>query len=94
MRDYLERDEDRRWDELAALEATYEAQAPFALGLDLGRLVDDRHRELVERFLANPPARLGPADPRWRLGEREEEEQSRLRAFQRGFEQGLVVKVG
>jgi len=92
MQDYLEHQEDRRWDELAALEADYEAQSPFALGLDLGRLVEDADRALVESFLANPPGRLGPDDAAWRIGDRPEKEAARLAAFRRGFDRGLAER--
>ena len=92
MQSYLETNEDRRWGELAELEPSYDAQPPFALGLDLGRLVGAADRRLVERFLADPPARLGPDDASWRFGDRAEQEKARLAAFRAGFEHALAEK--
>jgi predicted nucleotidyltransferase len=89
MQSYLEANEDRRWEELVNMESDYDAQPPFALGLDLGRLVGAEHRQLVESFLSKPPPRLGPTDAFWRVGDAEQEA-ARLAAFRRGFEYGLA----
>lgn len=97
LRELLEPDADERWsEEIVNLELHFEDASPFTLGKQLGPLVDEAERRLVQSFLAaiEDPAdrfstlqRMAKSAPAsWK-----DPDQLRLRlaAFRRGFESSL-----
>ncbi len=90
LEEYAE--QDRRFDLIGeSADLDYENTGAFALGLDVGRLVDAKERAIVERFLADARnedsrtaarlLRVGPA--LWRVNE--DRLPARLAAFDRGL---------
>ena len=86
LENYLPDDDMRHWsDELVAANLDHDLHSPYALGRDLGTIIEDAHGACIDRFLRKPPlAALIARGPRSWANDDDRAERV-LETFERGL---------
>jgi len=93
FKEYLRADDLRRWeDELIETELAYDDQSAFALGRDVGVIVAEVHRRLIDRFLAAVSDESSAAHAHFARYFAHEASSTKLSPQLRAFRQGLARK--
>jgi predicted nucleotidyltransferase len=93
FKEYLKSADLRRWeDELIETGLAYDDQSAFALGRDIGVIVADVHRRLIDSFLAAVSDESSAAHAHFARYFAGEDSSARLSAQLRAFRQGLARK--
>ncbi len=93
FKEYLKADDLRRWeDELIETELAYDDQSAFALGRDVGIIVADVHRRLIDRFFAAVSDGSSAAHAHFARYFAHEDSSAKLSAQLRAFGLGLTRK--
>ncbi len=81
--------EDRRWNlQSNAADLEYEDVPPFLIGFDVGKIAENSHRELIQRFMQDVPADTMGTQAQWPQRDRERRAARMLEMFERGVEDG------
>jgi len=93
FKEYLKADDLRRWeDELIETGLAYDDQSAFALGRDVGVIVEDVHRRLIDRFLAAVGDDASAAHAHFARYFATEDSSAKLSIQIRAFRQGVARK--
>jgi predicted nucleotidyltransferase len=91
FKEYLKADDLRRWeDELIETGLAYDEQSAFALGRDVGVIVANVHRRLIDRFLAAVADESSAAHAHFARYFAYEDSSTKFSAQLRAFRQGLA----